>query len=168
MLHKQKWPPPSSSSLSTPSRHAVTGHPEGTVSGMQGHVYFWGPKPDNLTVIHSKLIKHLQMCHDGGRAPFISSPPSPTHRPTSLRLRRLNLTMQMRQRRAGWAGGLTLRLVHQNYKQITHPLWAEQRVSEGARSEGCVETLLLLDDYSRSRKWQCCQGELAAYVKLLL
>lgn len=27
-----------------------------------------GPKPDNLTVIHSKLIKHLQMCHAGKRA----------------------------------------------------------------------------------------------------
>ncbi len=31
-----------------------------------------GPKPDNLTVIHSKLIKHLQRCHDGERALFIS------------------------------------------------------------------------------------------------
>lgn len=31
-----------------------------------------GPKPDNLTVIHSKLIKHLQRCHDIERALFIS------------------------------------------------------------------------------------------------
>lgn len=31
-----------------------------------------GPKPDNLTVIHSKLIKHLQRCHDGEGALFIS------------------------------------------------------------------------------------------------
>lgn len=31
-----------------------------------------GSKPDNLTVIHSKLIKHLQRCHDVGRLPFIS------------------------------------------------------------------------------------------------
>lgn len=31
-----------------------------------------GPKPDNLTVIHSKLIKHLQRCHEGERVLFIS------------------------------------------------------------------------------------------------
>lgn len=31
-----------------------------------------GPKPDNLTVIHSKLIKHLQRCHGGKRVLFIS------------------------------------------------------------------------------------------------
>lgn len=35
-------------------------------------------KPDNLTVIHSKLIKHLQMCHgDGGESSIHQRPPSP-------------------------------------------------------------------------------------------
>lgn len=56
---------------------------KGAVSGTQGpRLRFGGGggarKPDNLTVIHSKLIKHLQMCHgDGGESSIHQRPPSP-------------------------------------------------------------------------------------------
>lgn len=54
----------------------------GPSRGRRGHVYVSGGgaprEPDNLTVIHSKLIKHLQMCHgDGGESSIHQRPPSP-------------------------------------------------------------------------------------------
>lgn len=52
-----------------------------------------GPKPDNLTVIHSKVIKHLQRCHEQERAPFISVLHHQHAGRASLPSRRLNLPM---------------------------------------------------------------------------
>lgn len=105
-LHKQAWPPPSSllalcQRAPPPLCH---GTPVRDCLGVAEPCLGLGPKPDNLTVIHSKLIKHLQRCHDGERALFISVLHHQHAGPTSLCSRRLNLPMQMRQRRAGWAG----------------------------------------------------------------
>lgn len=57
-----------SPSLSTYGRRPVTWHPWGGSLRKAEACLVLGPKPDNLTVIHSKLIKHLQMCHAGRRA----------------------------------------------------------------------------------------------------
>lgn len=77
-----------------------------------------GPKPDNLTVIHSKLIKHLQRCHDVEGALFISvlhhqHAGRPRYaRGVSIYLCKWDSSTRW------WAGGLTTRLVYRNYKQI--------------------------------------------------
>lgn len=69
--------------VNTPPRRCHTlDAQKGAVSGTQGpRLRFGGGpprKPDNLTVIHSKLIKHLQMCHgDGGESAIHQRPPSP-------------------------------------------------------------------------------------------
>lgn len=87
-----------------------------------------GPKPDNLTVIHSKLIKHLQRCHDGERALFISVLHHQHARADLVTLAASQSTYANETAAHGVSRGLTTRLVYRNYKQIfIHYGWSSVR-----------------------------------------
>lgn len=144
-LHKQAWHPASIVSLDTHKG----------LSPKSVAVCSLGPKPDNDNGNPFKTNQTFTKVPQCGGNSIHQRPGSPTHRPKSLCVWRLNLPMQMRQQ-AEW-GKLTSRLVYNiinKYPSIT---------------VACTKTLPLLHDYySLSRKWQCCHGKLAACVKLLL